>query len=27
MEDKIRLLLKDGSKPIVSHYIGKSASK
>jgi MFS family permease len=27
MEDKIRLLLKDGPKPIVSHYIGKSASK
>ena len=27
MEDKIRLLLKDDSKPIVSHYIGKSASK
>src|SRR5688500_7985281 len=27
MEDRIRLLLKDGSKPIVSHYIGKSASK
>ena len=25
MEDKIRLLLKDGPKPIVSHYIGKSA--
>src|SRR5688500_5161125 len=24
MEDKIRLLLKDGPKPIVSHYIGKS---
>ncbi|MGH9981454.1 MAG: MFS transporter [Nitrososphaeraceae archaeon] len=27
IEDKIRLLLKDGPKPIVSHYIGKSASK
>ena len=27
MEDKIRALLKDGPKPIVSHYIGKSASK
>ena len=27
MEDKIRSLLKDGPKPIVSHYIGKSASK
>jgi MFS family permease len=27
MEDKIRLLLKDGPKPIVSHYIGKSTSK
>ena len=27
MEDKIRLLLKDDPKPIVSHYIGKSASK
>src|ERR671912_628532 len=27
MEDKIRLLLKDGPKPMVSHYIGKSASK
>ena len=27
LEDKIRLLLKDGPKPIVSHYIGKSASK
>ena len=25
MEDKIRSLLKDGPKPIVSHYIGKSA--
>jgi len=27
MEDKIRLLLKDGPKPIVAHYIGKSAPK
>ena len=27
MEDKIRSLLKDGPKPIVSHYIGKSAAK
>ncbi len=27
IEDKIRLLLKDDPKPIVSHYIGKSASK
>ena len=27
MEDKILALLKDGPKPIVSHYIGKSASK
>jgi predicted MFS family arabinose efflux permease len=27
MEDKIRALLKDGPKPIISHYIGKSASK
>lgn len=27
MEDKIRLLIKDGPQPIVSHYIGKSASK
>lgn len=26
MEDRIRLLLKDGPKPIVSHYIGKSAA-
>lgn len=26
MEDKIRLLLKDSPKPIVSHYIGKSAA-
>ena len=27
VEDKIRLLLKDGPKPIVAHYIGKSAPK
>jgi MFS family permease len=27
MEDRIRVLLKDGSQPIVSHYIGKSAPK
>jgi len=27
MEDKIKLLLKDGPKPIVSHYIEKSVSK
>jgi MFS family permease len=27
MEDRIRVLLKDGSQPIVSHYIGKSALK
>ena len=27
MEDRIRTLLKDGPKPIVSHYIGKSASQ
>ena len=27
MEDKILALLKDGPKPIVSHYIGKSTSK
>jgi MFS family permease len=27
MEDRIRSLLKDGQQPIVSHYIGKSASK
>jgi MFS family permease len=27
MEDRIRVLLKDGPQPIVSHYIGKSAPK
>ena len=27
MEDRIRVLLKDGPQPIVSHYIGKSALK
>jgi MFS family permease len=27
MEDKIRALLKDGPKPIVSHYVGKSVLK
>jgi len=27
MEDKIKLLLKDGPKPIVYHYIEKSVSK
>jgi predicted MFS family arabinose efflux permease len=27
MEDRIRALLKDGPEPIVSHYIGKSASQ
>jgi predicted MFS family arabinose efflux permease len=27
MEDRIRLLIKDGPQPIVSHYIGKSAHK
>ena len=27
MEDKIRLLLKDGPKPTISHYIGKSSFK
>src|SRR5215210_2417606 len=27
MEDRIRVLLKDGPQPIISHYIGKSAPK
>jgi Transmembrane secretion effector len=27
IEDRIRVLLKDGPQPIVSHYIGKSAHK
>ncbi len=27
MEDRIRLLLKDGPQPIISHYIGKSTPK
>jgi MFS family permease len=27
MEDRIRVLLKDGPQPMVSHYIGKSAPK
>src|SRR5215207_3719445 len=27
MEDRIRILIKDGPQPIISHYIGKSAHK
>ena len=27
MEDRIRVLIKDGPQPIISHYIGKSAHK